>query len=220
VVGQRPEPGTFLAQGRSILIDVSSGPAPVGLPGVTGKSEADARAALEAAGFEVSATRRYDEQVPAGKVATQDPAPGQPAPPGSEVHLEMSDGPAPVVVPNVVGDSYDDASKALAAKGFTVRRTDEYSDSVEAGAVMRQNPVQGGEAPRGSAVTLVVSKGPDLVAVPEVRGQDVESAVSTLEQAGLQVDVVGFRFGRTVRDQDPPRGTKVHRGETVTLYMR
>jgi beta-lactam-binding protein with PASTA domain len=66
---------------------------------------------------------------------------------------------------------------------------------------------------------VVVSKGPDLVTVDDYRGETVEDAVTALEQAGLQVDVVGYRPGRRVKQQDPPGGTKLHRNETVTLYL-
>ena len=131
----------------------------------------------------------------------------------------ISDGPKPVEVPNVVGKTYDDAARALTAKRFKVTRTDEFSDTVPAGQVIRHEPVAGAEAPRDSTVTVVVSKGPDLVTVDDYRGETVEDAVAALEQAGLQVDVVGYRPGRRVREQDPAGGTKLHRNETVTLYL-
>jgi serine/threonine-protein kinase len=79
--------------------------------------------------------------------------------------------------------------------------------------------VAGAEAPRDSAVTVVVSKGRDVVTVDDYTGETVEDAVAALEQAGLQVDVVGYRPGRRVRHQDPPKGTQLRRNETVTLYL-
>jgi serine/threonine-protein kinase len=205
-----------------VTLQLSVGPPPVDLPGVTGQTEADARAALDrvGAGFVVTTEHRTDENVPRGSVVDQRPAAGQAAAaPGSEIHLVISDGPRPVEVPNVVGKSYDDASKALMAKKFTVSRTDEYSDTVPAGQVIRHSPVPGAEAPRDSAVTVVVSKGPDLVTVGGYEGETVEDAVAALEEAGLQVDVVGYRPGRRVKHQDPPEGTKLRRNETVTLYL-
>jgi serine/threonine-protein kinase len=218
VVTQDPAPGTLLAAHHAVTLRLSAGPPPVDLPGVTGKTEASARAALEPAGFVVTASHRTDENVGAGLVVEQQPADRQ-APPGSEVHLVISDGPRPVEVPNVVGKSYDEASKALAAKKFKVSRTDEYSDSVPAGQVIRHSPVPGAEAPRDSTVTVVVSKGPDLVTVDDYRGETVEDAVAALEAAGLQVDVVGYRPGRRVKQQDPEKGTQLHRNQTVTLYL-
>jgi serine/threonine-protein kinase len=218
VIGQDPAPGTLLGAHRAVTLQLSKGPPPVDLPAVESQTEASARTALEAAGFVVSAERRTDENVPAGHVADQSPGAGQ-APPGSEIHLVISDGPRPVEVPNVVGKSYDDAARALAAKRFKVARQDEYSDTVAAGRVIRHDPVSGAEAPRDSTVTVVVSRGPDLVTVGDYEGETVEDAVSLLEEAGLQVDVVGYRPGRRVKHQDPPEGTRVRRNETVTLYL-
>ena len=219
VVAQDRPPGTFTTRGRALVLDVSSGPPPVALPGVTGRPEADARAELEAAGFEVTVTSAFDESVPAGSVAGQEPAEGEEVPPGSQVHLTVSQGPKPVTVPNVVGKTYEEATASLAERHLGVKRTDDFSDSVPAGEVIHQDPVAGEEAPRDSAVKVVVSKGPDVVEVPDVRGEDIEDAVRRLEAAGFDVDVVGFRFDRPVRRQDPSPGKVVRRGETVTLYL-
>jgi serine/threonine-protein kinase len=222
VIGQDPPAGTLLAAHHTVRVRVASGPPPVDVPKVLGLAEADARAALDhaGAGFVVTSEHRTDETVPAGRVVEQQPAAGRAAAaPGSEIHLVISDGPRPVEVPNVVGKSYEDAERALTAKRFKVVRTDEFSDTVPAGQVIRHTPVAGAEAPRDSTVTVVVSKGPDLVTVDDYEGQTVEDAVSALEQAGLQVNVVGYRPGRRVKQQDPPPGTKLRRNDTVTLYL-
>jgi serine/threonine-protein kinase len=218
VVGQSPAPGTLLAAHHSVTLRLSAGPPPVALPGVVNQPSAAARATLEGAGFVVTTEHRTDENVPAGDVVDQQPS-GPKAAAGSEIHLVISDGPKPVDVPNVVGKTYDDAAKALTAKRFKVARTDEFSDSVPAGVVIRHDPVPGTAATRDSTVTVVVSKGPDLVTVDDFRGQTVEDAVAALEAEGLQVDVVGYRPGRRVREQDPEGGTKLHRNQTVTLYL-
>ena len=218
VVGQSPAPGTLLGAHRSVTLHLSEGPPPVNLPKVSGETEAEARALLDAAGFEVSAERRTDENVPVGRVVAQDPSAEQAAP-GSEIHLVISDGPAPVEVPNVVGKSYDEAVKTLTAKRFKVTRQDEYSDTVPAGQVIRHDPVKGAEAPRDSTVIVVVSRGPDVVTVDDYRGMTVEDAVIALEEVGLQAEVVSYRPFRRVKQQDPPEGTRLRRNETVTLYL-
>jgi beta-lactam-binding protein with PASTA domain len=218
VIAQDPAPGTLLAARHAVALQLAAGPPPVDLPAITHQTEAAARSALGAAGFVVTVEHRTDEDIAAGLVVAEQPGDRQ-APPGSEVHLVLSDGPRPVEVPNVVGKSFDDASKALTAKRFKVSRADEYSDTVPAGQVIRHSPVAGAEAPRDSTVTVVVSKGPDLVTLDDYTGETVEDAVAALEQAGLQVDVVGYRPGRRVRHQDPPKGTQLHRNETVTLYL-
>lgn len=218
VVDQSPAPGTLIGAHRAVTLRLSAGPPPVDLPSVANQPQAGARAALEAAGFVVTTEHRTDENVPAGSVVEQTPGEGKVSP-GSEIHLVISDGPRPVEVPNVVGKSYDGAAESLTAKRFKVTRKDEYSDTVPEGRVIRHDPVAGAEAPRDSAVTVVVSLGPDLVTVGDYRGETVEDAVEALEDLGLQVDVVGYRPGRRVKQQDPPEGTKVRRNETVTLYL-
>jgi serine/threonine-protein kinase len=218
VVGQSPAPGTLLGAHRAVTLQLSAGPPPVSLPKVTGETEAEARSRLDAAGFVVSAERRTDEEVTAGRVVAQDPS-AEEAAPGSEIHLVISDGPAPVEVPNVVGKTYDEAARTLTARRFKVTRQDEYSDTVPAGQVIRHDPVKGEEAPRDSTVVVVVSRGPDLVTVDDYRGMTVEDAVIALEDAGLQAEVVSYRPFRRVKQQDPPEGTQLRRNETVTLYL-
>ncbi|HYH50194.1 MAG TPA: PASTA domain-containing protein, partial [Acidimicrobiia bacterium] len=218
VIRQDPEPGTLLGAHKAVTLQLSQGPPPVELPELVGKTEAEARTALDAAGFVVTTERRTDENVAAGRVAAQSPSQDK-ASPGSEVHLVISDGPKPVEVPNVVGKTYDEAAKTLTAKRFKVSRTEEYSDTVPAGQVIRTGPVANAEAPRDSTVSVVVSLGPDLVTVGDYEGETVEDAVFELEEAGLQVDVVDYRPRRRVRHQDPPPGTRVRRNETVTLYL-
>jgi serine/threonine-protein kinase len=187
---------------------------------VLGRPEAEARDVLEAAGFQVASSRHTDEDVPAGRVAAQDPPEGARADPGALVSLQMSDGPKPVLVPNVVGRDYGDASGMLRGRRLEVKRSDAYSDSVDAGTVISQDPVPGEEVLRGSTVRVVVSRGPDVVEVPDVGGQAVEDAVRILEGAGFQVtDVVGYRPGKPVKRQDPPPGERVRRGTAVTLFM-
>ena len=147
----------------------------------------------------------------------QDPAEGEEVPPGSQVDLVRSPSVPAGVGADVVGETFDDAEERLAGSRLTAKRAEAFSDSVPAGEVIRQDPVSGEEAPRDSEVTVVVSKGPDIVEVPDVRGEDVEDAVRQLEALGFEVDVVGFRFDRPVRRRGPGPGKEVRRGETVTF---
>ena len=97
---------------------------------------------------------------------------------------------------------------------------DEFSDDVPAGAVIETNPPVGNEAPYGSAVAVVVSKGPDLVTVPDVRGNTLGTAIDLLEAAGLSGEVDGpIRPGQPVATQVPEPNTQLNRGSTVTLTL-
>jgi serine/threonine-protein kinase len=222
VIRQRPAAGSFLGDGGSVTVIVSRGPPPVDLPAdLAGIPAADAQARLEQLGFVVRVERAYDEAVPADAVIGTDPALGAKAPRESEIVLRISDGPAPVPVPSdVVGKTYDDAAAILGAKGFGVARADVFSDTVDVGKVVGTSPGVGQEAPRGSTVTLNVSKGPELVSVPNgLVGMTVEAASQQLQALGLVPTVENYGPGKRVRATDPVAGTQVKKGSKVTLFL-
>jgi serine/threonine-protein kinase len=97
--------------------------------------------------------------------------------------------------------------------------TTEFSDTVAKDAVIDQTPAAGMTVPRNSVVTLRVSKGPRTVTVPDVRGAGLDDATARLRALGLEVVVRHVRngHGSIVLDQDPPPGTVVRVGTTVTL---
>jgi serine/threonine-protein kinase len=98
-------------------------------------------------------------------------------------------------------------------------RRDTFSDTVAVGVVIGTDPASGRQAPRDSQVAILVSKGPELIAVPNLIGQSVEAASTALSNAGLAADVQNFAPGKKVRAQDPAAGTKVRRGAKVTLFL-
>ncbi|MGH9025610.1 MAG: PASTA domain-containing protein, partial [Acidimicrobiia bacterium] len=219
VLDQDPGPGAHVDDGSTVRVVVSEGPPPVPIPEVNGQSEADARAALEKAGFVVEAQRRYDEEVPIELVVGTEPAGGDQAAPESRVVLVVSDGPAPVPVPSISGLGYDQAVAELESVRLVGVYAEDFSDSVPEGQIIGTNPPEGELAPRDSEVAIVVSLGPPLVEVPNLRGDRVEAATDQLKSFGLKVDVDGYRPGGVVRAQDPPPGTVVRRGTRVTLFL-
>jgi beta-lactam-binding protein with PASTA domain len=118
------------------------------------------------------------------------------------------------------GKDAGEAATALADLGLKVDATaQENSDSVPKGAVISQDP-SGGTLYRGDTVTLVVSKGPVMVEVPQVVGKSLREARRILEDAGFTVEVEQALGGffRTVRFQDP-EGGKAPKGSTVTVTI-
>ena len=219
VIEQRPGSGAFLNQDDEIEVVVSRGPPPVPLPDVTGQPGGDAQAALEQAGFVVAGERRYDENVAKDLVLATEPPGGGKAPRESTVKIILSNGPAPVAVPDVTGATYDDAAAQLQAKRLAPVRKEDYSDTIEAGKVIGTDPAVGQLAPRDSEVAIIVSLGPPLVEVPNVTGVSVETASKRLEGVGLVANVENFAPGKSVRAQDPAAGTTVRRGSKVTLFL-
>jgi serine/threonine-protein kinase len=220
VIGQHPAPGSFTSDNGEVELIVSRGPPPVAVPDVGGQSAADAQATLERAGFAVNVKHQYDESVPVDGVIGTDPPHGTNAPRDSTLQLLVSDGPAPVPVPDVTGAaSFDDASKQLTDLGFTVVRADDFSATIASGKIISTDPPAGTNASRGSPVTIHVSKGPEQVKVPNLVGQTLDAATATLQAQGFQIDTQSYLPGRVVRAQDPAAGTTVNKGTKVTLFF-
>jgi serine/threonine-protein kinase len=218
VLSQSPAAGTYVRDGSRITLLASSGPPPVAVPDVAGRPLADAQVALQGAGFVVQVERRFDESAAKGTALESEPKAGSAAPRDSVVKLIVSDGPAPVAVPNVAGKSYDDAAAVLTNSKLKAKKGEDFSDTVAPGVVIRTDPAAAASVPRDSTVTVVVSKGPELVAVPSVVGLPIEQAAAKIQAAGLVADVQNFGTGKPVRAQDPATG-KLKKGSKVTLFL-
>lgn len=130
-------------------------------------------------------------------------------------------------VPELRGLPEHEAAALLADQGLRARReesTDRYDESAPPGQVLDQRPRAGGLVKRGSAVDVVLSRGPLQVVVPDVAGQAVQAAQVTLAAAGLPVGRTvsvysGAQAPGLVALQDPPAGTRVERSTAVNLFM-
>jgi eukaryotic-like serine/threonine-protein kinase len=194
----------------------------VDVPSLTRLTQQQAAAQARASGFDVrTGGGVYSESVPAGRVVRTDPAAGDRAPRGSTLLLIPSRGPAPVDVPNVVGKSREEGEGRIGEAGLRSQVREEFSTEAEAGTVISQDP-SGGQLRRGGTVTLVVSKGADLVQVPRVEGRSEKDASKRLTRAGFEVKVTKFFGGAPlgrVWQQSPAAGRRVPRGSTVTIYV-
>jgi eukaryotic-like serine/threonine-protein kinase len=221
VIEQSPGAGDF-SSGRRVTLVVSDGPAPVAVPKIVNVPWADAKKALDAAGLIYAATpaTKHDENVPAGNVLSVTPGVGAQVPPDGTVTVLVSSGHAPVEIPDVADKSFDDAARDLTAAKFKPRRaeTDDFSDTVKAGDVIGTDPPIGEKAPYGAEVVIRVSKGPDLVTVPNVFNMTFGDASDYLAQFGFETSTVGsFRPRDRVKQQTPAAGTKAPRNSTVTI---
>ncbi|MGB8649547.1 MAG: PASTA domain-containing protein, partial [Mycobacteriales bacterium] len=222
VLRQTPKPNGRIRKGGTVTVVLSKGPDRRTVPSLTGRSLDDARAALRAVGLTVAPnpTSEYSDTVAKDLVLRSDPGPGQRLKPGTAVRLVLSKGKQPVAVPDVTGKKQDEATKALRGLGFVVTVQQAFSDTVPKDVVIAQSP-SSGTADKGSTVTLTVSKGPDVVEVPDVRGDSPETASQKLTAAGLvprRVDIPGGT-GSVVVTTDPGHGKKVKRGSTVSIYV-
>ena len=219
-----PTSGKQLKKGDTLTIWVSLGNELAPVPGdLVGKTIEEATAALDAAGgFVPKATPEYSEDKAKGIVMAVAPESSGDQPKGSEITLTVSNGPEPRTVPSgLAGKTYEEAAAALTALHLVPVKAEDFSDTVEKGKVIGLRPGEGEKAERDSNVEVVISKGPDLVAVPSVKNaSSLDAAVALLEKAGLQAgDVFGPANGKPF-ETDPAAGTKVKRGSTVDIYLR
>ncbi|MFG2901298.1 Stk1 family PASTA domain-containing Ser/Thr kinase [Streptomyces zaomyceticus] len=154
VISSDPEPGTERAPDSAVALVVSKG-SPIDVPDVTGETVADATAVLQEAGLEVVvAPERIDSPEDAGSVAAQSLAEGSRAAEGDTITLTVSKGPKLVEVPDVTGETTDDARTSLEEAGFEVEVKKSFP---YLGDTVASQSVEGGStAPEGSTVTITI----------------------------------------------------------------
>ena len=186
------------------------------VPPLAGLTRQGATARVQAVDLSATFTIEPSQSVANGRVIRSDPGSGDRVLRGRSVRVVLSSGPPTVAVPSVVGRPRTDAEAELRRAGLAAEVTEQPSDEVERGLVVSQQP-DGGSLRRGGTVRLVVSTGPDVLQVPDVRGLSVDAARRRLEDAGFKVRVRSLRIG-TVIVQQPDPGTERKRGATVTIW--
>jgi eukaryotic-like serine/threonine-protein kinase len=199
-------------------------PSHVAVPDVIGQNVDAASQILDSKGFNV-AIKAVPSGAPRNQVVEQDPIPtdrgGGKAEEGSTVTLSVSSGPAVVSVPPVFGLSQSDAIKRLENVGFQVNVRQDYSNSVPKGSVIGTEPATGTQLSTAQPVTLLVSRGTNNVAVPDLIGLDDQAALNALQAAGLsgaEVQRESSEPQGKVVGQSPGAGKLVPRGSQVTIF--
>lgn len=224
VVATDPGPGSSVLKDGTVQLTVSKGPDLRVVPeGLVGMSIEDATAALEAVGLEAGAPERqpYSDTVPAGKVVESSAEAGAELEVGSTVVLSVSQGPEPLTIFSVIGATQAAATQQLEDAGLKVAVVPAFSDTEPAGTVIAQTPEPGTPGKRTDTVTITVSQGPELIAVPDLFGKQFKEAEATLVELGFTVkreNLFGGIFG-TVRDQSVPAGEKAKKGSQITLSV-
>jgi serine/threonine-protein kinase len=153
-----PAAGTVVQVGSPVTVFVSSGPAPVHVPDVTGQTQSAAERALTGAGLAVgTVTHQPSSTQTAGDVISQSPSGGSSVPTGSNVDLTVAQASNEASVPSVVGKNEALAAAALGGAGFTPRTVNQATtDPAKVGIVLRQSPAGGRRARKGATVTISV----------------------------------------------------------------
>ncbi|MGW3461046.1 Stk1 family PASTA domain-containing Ser/Thr kinase [Streptomyces olivaceoviridis] len=224
VIGSDPAPGARIRDHDSVTLTVSLGPETVNVPNVAGQSLAKARARLKADDLEPGmVTRAFSDDVPRGSVIGTTPEAGTERHAGSAIALIVSKG-SPIDVPDVTGDDLESAKQELTDAGLKVKVAEKRVNSeYDEGEVAAQSPGDGRQAAEGDTVTLTLSKGPEMIEVPDVVGDSVDDAHQALEDAGFAVKedrgLLGL-FGDTVKKQSVDGGDEAPEGSTITITIR
>jgi beta-lactam-binding protein with PASTA domain len=138
--------------------------------------------------------------------------------------VQVSKGPQQVVVPSVVGSSFESATSALQAKNFAVARGPDVDSNQPKGTVVNQSPAGGTLQNPGTTITLSVSKGPKTSTVPDVTTLTQRDAQTQLKASGFKVSIVTQDVSDPSQDgivqtQDPPGGSQAPQGTTVTIAV-
>jgi serine/threonine-protein kinase len=153
----------------------------------------------------------YSMDVPAGAAISVSPEPGSTVNHNASVTVVLSKGPKPVSMPDIVGKSKDSAQQQLDEARLKVSYAEDWSDSVDSGKVISATQQAGAQLHWGDAVNVVVSKGPQTVTMPDVRGQSSDDASKTLKALGFDVEISAplGDLTHTVRLQSPDPGQTV-----------
>lgn len=220
VVRTEPAAGNFYF-GGTITIYVSSGPKLVSAPDLSGMNVAEATAEIIKTGFVLGEVKSVFNEAPLGEVFDYLGADGTKIPETSRIDIWVSLG----AIPIVAGLDQEAAVTAIEAVGLKINEiNEEYSDTVAAGQVISLVPLTEPLGENGS-VNLLVSKGPNVVTVPNMIGQTILAAKSALETLGLKVivntDQLTTKWGIVkVKKQSAPAGTQLRVGDSITISTK
>jgi beta-lactam-binding protein with PASTA domain/predicted Ser/Thr protein kinase len=216
--------------GGGVYAVASMDPPGIPAPAVVGDSLADARAEVTAAADEANVDepvvqvigRAYSEDVDAGLVLAQDPAPGSHVPETGVLGVRLSLGSAWAAVPEVTGLPTREAIRALSEAGFTPVRRYGPSLGTTAWHATATAPAAGSRLRRPAKVSVFVSTGPPKAPIPSVVGEGVDDALDAIEDAGFATSVeesASAEEAGTVVAVRPRPGTRVPVGSTVTVVV-
>jgi beta-lactam-binding protein with PASTA domain/tRNA A-37 threonylcarbamoyl transferase component Bud32 len=208
VLSQKPRAGERVVKDGTIELSLSLGPERYPVPDVTGMELAAARGQLEATKLKLKeGTAEYSDTVPEGVVISTKPKADTSLKPGSVVTVVVSKGRAPITVPQLTGRNINEVRAQLQQLGVTA--VEQYKDSDQpADIVIDQSPKPGAGVGKDAEIKLVVSKGPPLIALPDLTNQPCQQAAQTLQGMNLRVRV-DFNPNGIVRSQQPVPTTQV-----------
>ena len=222
IIESDPPGGGRVAAGGEVKLIISKGPERYIIPPIVGLTPEAASAALKKYPLILGATTQvFNKDVPKGFVISTDPKSGTQVKRGATVSIVVSKGVETAALASYVGKSGEQALNELTDAGFNVESTYAFSETVLSGAVVSQSPSGVDVAPKGSKVSIVVSKGSQYVFIPNLFSIEQSKAIKTLQDLELKVVVkkLGVKKTKKVTNVVPKVGSKVKRGSTVTITV-
>jgi serine/threonine-protein kinase len=217
VLTQTPSVGDRLREGQSVHVILSLGPQPVGVPALSNEPVIVAEGQLKVLGLKYTTTSEASTSVPLNGVIRSSPPAGTMLVPGQTVTLIVSSGKPFVTVPPISPSSYGAEQSALQSVGLAATEIDAYDTTVAKGHVISLSSTPGARVRQGTVITVQISKGPHLVAIPSVFGDSVGTATQVLSGDGFSVQGVTGNPLNTVTGTIPQAGTTVIYGSPLQI---
>ena len=210
IIGQDPAAGSQIPTGYTITLRVSSGSGNIEVPDLSNKTAAEAKVALEGMGLQINLSNGTSDSVPTGSVISQSPEAGSKVEPGTTVLVVISTGASgkteevpegTIAVPNIIGMTEQQAKTALTASNLKWSNiTEEHSDSVVAGVVMKQSVEPETLVKSETVVDFVLSLGPEVTNA--IYSQNVQAPSGYAAGTTASIIMTGNNTGKVYGTKD------------------
>lgn len=221
IITSDPAGGGRVSPNGTVGVIISKGQERYSVPAVQGLKLEVAEQLLKESKLVLGEVKEeFSNEFPQGFIMRSTPAAGERIKRNSQVTLFVSKGIEQIALSDYKGKSGEQALNELTEAGFDVKTKYVFSEDLPVGAVISQTP-GAGEADKGSAITLLVSKGSEFVFIPNIFSVSETKAIAALKDQDLKVVVkkVGNKKNKVVTNVSPKVGTKVKRGSTVTITV-
>ena len=222
VIESSPVGGGRIEQGGEVGLVISKGPERYAIPKLTGLTPQAAVNLIAKLPLSIQPNvEEFNSTIPKGYVIDSLPTSGEKVKRGTAITIRISKGIEQIVIASYIGKSADQALNELTEAGFLVTSNFGFSETRLAGEVISQKPEGGVSINKGSAITLLVSKGSQYAYIPNIFSIDEAKAVQALKDLELKVVVkkIGKKAVKKVTAISPKVGSKVKRGSTVTITV-
>ncbi|MBR5224009.1 MAG: DUF5050 domain-containing protein [Clostridia bacterium] len=195
------------------------------VPDISGKNITVATEMLNETGLKTKTVYEYSDTVLKDIVISQDIDAENKVKYGTFITIIVSKGIEQITLPDVINSSAEDARNTLEKLGFAVSVEEQFSKTITKGNIISQSVFAGEQADKGSTINLIISKGRDLVKVPNIKGMSLQKAEQTLKDAGLHLKTENkIKFSNTIKEgciisQDIKEYNQVDRYSTVNVVI-